>query len=361
MNIIYALSGEGRGHGSLARAILPVLRRAGHRVKVVTYGQSVARLADYDVIPIRGIKHGYDRRGRLSLWRSLGQNLGVLTYYASTWRELKRRLRQFSPDVCIANFEPFTSRVARSLGVPVLCFDNQHALLHLDRAPLPGFRWSAWLTKTAIRCVTPMAEHYVIMAFAPMRVDDARVHFVPPVVQEEIRRLRPECGPKILIYLKRPNPRFLGVLQQTDEEYLVYGYDRAATVGNLTFREFSSRMPGELGACKAVMGTTGMSLISEAFWLKKPFFGVPLKNEFEQTWNASLIRQSQFGDFAEEPSKADVDRFLARLDEYRAALARYHFDSDAAGNKLLELTGRVRTRPVGNLVPRGRATLPDRV
>jgi UDP-N-acetylglucosamine:LPS N-acetylglucosamine transferase len=120
-------------------------------------------------------------------------------------------------------------------------------------------------------------------------------------------------------------------------------------------------MPGELGECNAVMGTAGMSLISEAVWLKKPFFGIPLKNEFEQLWNAMLIRRSNFGDFSEEPSKAEVDRFFRTLNDYRSSLDAYQFDADAAGEKILELVGRKRAPERKGLAARDGAGLPDRV
>jgi len=342
VNIIYALSGEGRGHGSLARAILPVLQRAGHNLKVVTYGQSIGQLEDYDLIRIRGIRLYYDGQGRFSLLKSLLRNLGVLAYYAKSWKGLRRQLAEFSPDVLIVNFEPFTPLIARSLKVPIVSFDNQHALLYFHLPVPKGCGWSAWFTKTAIKLVVRRAEHYVIMAFTPSATDDGQVHVVPLVVQDEIRQVRPTAGPKVLVYLKRPNPRFLEVLKRTDQQFLVYGYNRAATDGNLTYRVFSDRMSGEIGACKAVMGTAGMSLISEAVWLKKPFFGIPVKNEFEQMWNATLIRQSNFGDFSEEPTKEAVDHFFRHLDEYRRSLEEYRFDADAAVTKLLEVIERRR-------------------
>ncbi len=341
MNVVYALSGEGRGHGSLARAILPVLRRAGHQVKVVTYGQSLAQLAGHDLIAIRGIRHGYTARGRLSLWRSVLLNLGVLAYYARDWRRLRAQLREFGPDALVTNFEPFAPRVARELGVPVVSFDNQHALL-FSRFPVPrGCGWSAWITKTATRVVVRRADHYVVMALTPFVTDNPRVHVVPPVVQQEIRRLAPTSGPHVLVYLKHPHPRFLEVLKRVDQPFVVYGYDKAATEGNLTFRVYSDRMPGELAAAKAVMGTVGMSLLSEAFWLRKPFFGVPLKNEFEQMWNAILIRRENFGDYSEEPTPDAVTGFLGRLPDYRRSLEGYRFNTDAAGEKLLEIIERV--------------------
>lgn len=337
MNIVYALSGEGRGHGSTARAILPVLQAAGHRVKVISYGQSVAQLAGYDLLPIRGIRHAYDEQGRLSLLRSAIRNHGIAAYYLRYWTPIRRRLRSFNPDVFIVNFEPLSARLARSLGVPIISFDNQHALVHAPHAVPRELRWSAWLTTTAIRLGVPRAAHYVVMAFGPLVVNDPRVSVVPPVIQDEYRKLKPAPGPRSLVYLKHPNPGLLEVLKRTSEEYLVYGYDVSATDRNLVFRPHGDQMPSEFAAARAVIGTAGMSLISEAIWLRKPFFAVPLKNEYEQTWNARRIRELGFGDFSENPSPPDLDRFFARQAEYRQSIEARRFDPDAATRRLLEL------------------------
>jgi len=340
MNIVYALSGEGRGHASTARSVLPVLEGAGHRLKVVTYGRSVSQLRDYDLLEIRGIRHSYNRAGRLSLPKSIAGNLGVLGYYWANWTSLRRQLRAFSPDLFIVNFEPFSALLARSLGVPFVSFDNQHALVFLQQRVPPGFRLSSLITKAATRVVTAGAEAYVVMSFSAAPWRRGNVHIVPPVVQSEFRRLRPEIGDYVLVYLKEPNPSFLQVLRQIDERFVIYGYNVDTADGNLTFRRFNDDMPREMAACKAVMGTSGLSFITEAVWLKKPYFGVPLKNEFEQTTNSFFIKEAGWGDFSEQPTRDEVEGFFRGLQGFRAALAEFRFDPDAAGKALLELADR---------------------
>jgi uncharacterized protein (TIGR00661 family) len=337
MNIVYALSGEGRGHASTARSVLPVLERAGHRLKVVTYGRSVGELQGYDLIEIRGIRHCYNQAGRLSLLRSLAGNVGIFGYYAAHWGPLRRQLRAFSPDLFIVNFEPLCPLLARSLGVPFVSFSNQHALLFVPQTVPAKFRSSALVTKTAARVVAAGADAYVVMSFLGDHQRRDHVRVVPPVLQEEFRQLKPEIGDYVLVYLKERNPALLQVLRQIHEHFVIYGYNVDAAEGNLTFRTFGRGMPQELAGCKAAIGTSGLSFITEAIWLKKPFFGVPLKGEFEQTANSLFIREAGLGDFAERPSRAEVEGFLAGLTAFRGALAEFRFDPDAAGKALLEL------------------------
>jgi uncharacterized protein (TIGR00661 family) len=246
-------------------------------------------------------------------------------------------LRAFSPDLFIVNFEPLAPLLARSLGVPFISFSNQHALLFV-RQPVPAkFRSSALVTKTAARVVAAGADAYVVMSFLRDHRHRDNVRVVPPVLQEEFRQLKSEIGGYVLVYLKERNPALLRILRQINEHFVVYGYDVDATEGNLTFRTFGRGMPRELAGCKAAIGTSGLSFITEALWLKKPFFGVPLKGEFEQTANALFIQEAGLGAFAERPAKEEVEGFLANLPAFRGALAEFRFDPDAAGKALLEL------------------------
>jgi uncharacterized protein (TIGR00661 family) len=293
---------------------------------------------------IRGIRHCYNKAGRLSLPRSIAGNAGVLRYYATHWMSLRRQLQVFSPDLFIVNFEPLTALLARSLGVPFISFSNQHALLFVPQRVPRGFYFSSLITKTAARVVAAGADAFVVMSFLPAETLPDNVHVVPPTIQDDFRRMRPETGDYVLVYLKERNPALLQVLRGIDERFVVYGYDLEATEGNLTFRVFNERMPRELAGCKAAIGTSGLSFITETIWLKKPFFGVPLKNEFEQTANSLFIREAGLGDFSEKPTFYEIAGFLRRLDRYRSALAEFRFDPDSAGRVLLGLAEAVASR-----------------
>jgi len=97
LNIVYALSGEGRGHGSLGESRIACAPKSRPSAKNRHLRPVTRQLEDYDVLPIRGIKHYYDRHSRLSLLRSIVKNAGVLSYYVSNWKTIRRQLKDFSP------------------------------------------------------------------------------------------------------------------------------------------------------------------------------------------------------------------------------------------------------------------------
>jgi UDP:flavonoid glycosyltransferase YjiC (YdhE family) len=96
------------------------------------------------------------------------------------------------------------------------------------------------------------------------------------------------------------------------------------TEGNLVYRPRGPGFLQDLADCKAIIGTTGFSLIADAIHLQKPYFGVPLKGQFEQTLNAFFLAESGLGEFSEEASPAAITAFLSRLPEFRRAFAGRH-------------------------------------
>jgi uncharacterized protein (TIGR00661 family) len=129
----------------------------------------------------------------------------------------------------------------------------------------------------------------------------------------------------------------------------VYCHDRVGRDGNLTFRSRGPHFLEDLAGCKAIVGTAGFSLIADAIHLRKPYFAVPLKRQFEQTHNAAILTASGLGESAEEITPALLRRFLGRLSHYRARLDSQQFDPTEQGETLRELLARI--RPARSPIP----------
>ncbi len=350
MNIVYGVSGEGLGHVFEAIEIVNRLRSEGHNVKVLTYGDRACRaLAPFGPTRIEGIHLYFNPRG-MSLFDTVTKNLRIVPFYARNWRRLRRELEEFGPDVFVTAYEPFSMVASHVLRRPLISMDNQNELLYI-KAPPGTNMFAFWLARMATRICTFGAASYVVKSFKKPEVRPGKVRFVSPIIQHEIRNLRPSVGRHVLVYLTKQNPQLIGILKSMDESFIVYCNNQVGEEGNIRYRAQGPTFLGDLGSCKAIIGTTGFSLIADSIFLRKPYFGVPLRKQFEQTHNAHFLTQSGLGEYSENITREEIERFLTKLPEYAARLAAYRLDPAEQENTLLELVGDLAEGPRGLAQP----------
>ena len=343
MNIVYGVSGEGLGHVFEAIEITTRLRLEGHSVKVLTYGDRACRcLGALDPTPIEGIHLYFDPKG-MSLGATVFKNLRIFPYYIRNWRRLRRELEAFKPDVFITAYEPFSMVASHVMHKPLISMDNQNELLHI-RAPKGTNMFAFWVAQLATRLCTFKATHYIVKSFHRRKGQGNRVRFVSPIIQNEIRRETPTDGSHVLVYLTKPNPELIDVLRSMNETFVVYCNNRVGSDGNITYRAQGPTYVRDLTTCKAIIGTTGFSLIADSIFLKKPYFGVPLRKQFEQTHNAHFLTESGLGVSSESISREQLERFLSHLPDYRERLAAYNLDPAEQEETLLELLRGIESR-----------------
>jgi uncharacterized protein (TIGR00661 family) len=325
MKIVYGVSGEGLGHVFEAIEIVTRLRREGHSVMVMTYGdRAIKSLAAFNPTRIEGIALHFNSKG-MSLPATVAKNLRVIPFYLWNGRRLLREMKDFGPDIFITAYEPFSMLASHWLGKPLVSMDNQNELLHME--PPPGTNMFAFrLARLATRICTHGAAVYIVKSLDKPGTVDARVRFVSPIIQAEIRRLRPTSEGPVLVYLTKPNPELIEILKSMDERFVVYCNNRVGEEGNICYRAQGPTYLPDLSDCKAIIATTGFSLIADSIFLKKPYFGAPLRKQFEQTHNAHFLTKSGFGEYSEEITRPQLERFLADLPRYRERLAEFNLD-----------------------------------
>jgi uncharacterized protein (TIGR00661 family) len=325
MKIVYGVSGEGLGHVFEAIEIVTRLRREGHSVMVLTYGDRAYKsLEPFNPTRIEGITLYFNSRG-MSLPATVGKNLPIIPFYLKNGRRLMRKIRDFCPDIFITAYEPFSMMASHCVGRPLISMDNQNELLHMK--PPPGTNMFAFrLARLATRICTYGAAAYIVKSLDKPGSGDARVRFVSPIIQDEIRRLRPSTGEHVLVYLTKPNPGLIEILKSMDERFVVYCGNQVGEDGNISYRAQGPTYIRDLGSCKAIIATTGFSLIADSIFLKKPYFGAPLRKQFEQTHNAHFLVKSGFGEYSETITRAQLENFLADLARYRERLAGFDLD-----------------------------------
>jgi len=341
MRIVYGVSGEGLGHVFEALEIAALLRSDGHDVKILTYGdRACSALAAYRPLRIAGLPLYFGPNG-LSLTQTLIKNRELPWFYLTHSRRLRAEVAAFEPDVFLTAFEPYTTYLAHALKRPLISMDNQNELLHLPEPRgenLMPYRLARWATQLC----TSGADYYLVKSFHKAAITGGnRIRFVSPLIQAQIRALEPKTGNHVLVYLTKPNAALVELLRSIDQTFLIYGDHPVRVEGNLHFRNRGASYLPALSECKAIIGTTGFSLIADAIYLKKPYFGVPLKGQYEQTHNAEYLRAAGIGDFSEHPSVQDLEFFFLRLASYGRALKKLDFNPTEQAEVLRELLDRV--------------------
>ena len=94
----------------------------------------------------------------------------------------------------------------------------------------------------------------------------------------------------------------------------------------------------DFATCKAVMATAGFTLMTEAFFLHKPYLALPMRGQFEQELNAYWLAKLKYGINLRRIRSEAVGNFLYRLADFKEALKDYTVvDNNAIKDKLGEL------------------------
>jgi uncharacterized protein (TIGR00661 family) len=143
-------------------------------------------------------------------------------------------------------------------------------------------------------------------------------------VRSEILQKKPSNGDSVLVYVTSPSPDLAKLLKSVRCRFVAYGFGRDGEESNILFKKPSlDGFMEDLIASKAVVANSGFSLVSEALYLGKPYLAVPVKNQFEQTYNAYHLDKMGYGAYWAELNKERLESFLFNLPVFRENLASY--------------------------------------
>jgi len=252
---------------------------------------------------------------------------------------LADELTTYRPDLLITDFEAFSPRAARRIGLPVLSFNHQQIITE-TRYTLPAsLRLQALVAMSVIKVIAPSKPEHLLLSsfFFPPLKHPSRTTLVPPIIRPAVQNLQPRQADHVLVYYNQPDEssHVLDQLRRIDAEFIVYNFDPpgpAQTYPNLVFKQPSlDGFLADLASSKAVVCTAGFTLISEALYLGKPLLVVPNRGIFEQTLNALFLQRENLGEavLGRSLQRQDLSSFLSRCDRYAERLR----NRPACGNK----------------------------
>lgn len=342
MKILYGVCGEGFGHSSRAKRVVPFLEKLGHEILIITYGQAYKILKNFNIIKIEGVKLFF-QDGKMSLSKTFSGNLEGMIKNAKNFSQVYKSVKEFNPDVCISDMELLTPIISHHLKTPLISFDNQHRLTNLDLEVPKEYKLDYFIAKTAVNRVVSKAKAFIILSFTKPKKKSKDSFVVSPILREEIIKLKPKKKNYVLVYLTKKNRKLIKILKSINENFIVYGHNKDKVSKNLKFRKAGPHFIQDLKDCKAIIATAGFTLMSEALYLKKPYYALPLGGQFEQTLNALFLKEAYFGEFSEKPSKEELEKFLHSLSFYEKKLRNHKTNPEEALDVLRKVLSKIKS------------------
>lgn len=330
-NILYGVNGEGAGHSTRSKEVISHLQDKGHQVHVASFDRGLKNLSDsFEVTEIFGLRLTYVNN-RVRYRRTIARNLFKAPKAARSSHRLMKLAEQWKIDLVITDFEPLSCHIGHRRHVPVISIDNQHCLTNAVITYPSRYRREAAATKLVTRLMTPRANAYLVTSFFTAPVRRPNTFLFPPILRQEVLGTHASEGEDVLVYVTSPALELVKSLANIRCRFIAYGFGREGREGSVIFKKPS--MEGflqDLAGCKAIIANAGFSLLSEAFYLRKPYLAVPVQHQFEQIFNAFYVDKMGYGACWEELNKERVESFLFNLPLYKEKLASYPREGNSA-------------------------------
>jgi uncharacterized protein (TIGR00661 family) len=311
VKILYAIQGTGNGHIARAEEIAPLLNNFGKVDLFVSGSQADIKLPFPVKYKSTGLSFFFGKKGGIDFLKTFKNNSS---------KRVMREIKEFPVekyDLVINDFEAITAWACHKRDVPCIALSHQFALLS-PRSPRP-------------KHFDPVGTWF-LNNYAPVK-DGVGFHFASydeniftPVIRERIRRMKPTDDGHYTVYLPAYDDkklvklllRFPAIKWQLFSKHTNKPYH----IGKLSVYPVNNEAFSiSMASAHGVFCGAGFETPAEALYLKKKLLVVPMKNQYEQHFNAASLKQMgvpsikkvnkknliKIGDWIESTTKVNVD------------------------------------------------------
>ncbi len=310
MHITIAINGEGRGHFSRARALAEILKER-HRITFRAPAHLAGELRNlFPDCTVREIPYlAFEQNGfTLDILKTIVKNIPLVLRAPRVQTRLARELREEGTQMVLSDFEPFTSRAAKLVGIPVLQLNHPGVVTR-----------SAWFSPSWL--LSAIVSNYMMGHADKTLICSFFDGDIGPIVRAELRNKERTDGDYFVVYQKPLYREFLAPVLSA------LGEDRFRI-----FPDSRANYADALAGCAGLIAPAGHQSISEALALGKPVFVIPVQGQFEQELNAFKLKESGCGDWCFFHELAHrLPSFIHSIKQYQTAL-QAHRDRPASEN-----------------------------
>jgi len=320
MNIAYFVHGRGRGHAARTYSVLPILKKANFDIHLFAGAMAIDQFGNEKVNAIPSVMPGN----------------GAFSIFIRRLKSDYKILKKLNPDVVISDGDAPSIYIARILGVPSIAVGHGMIVPYFKH-PFPLPRKDYIQEYLNVMISSWVANYKIAIHFTELESKNKRVLSAFP--DNDFKDLQTEYVNEdfLLSYFRDKNAeKPIRLLLDSGQSVHNFGHPvDGATNFNVDPTEFRK----QLLKCKAVIGSSGSNLISEAIFLKKPMFALYKTGDFEQWINAQYLQKYNYGiaNSLEKLTVGSVNRFIQFLDQNEAGFERNKTDTLPFSQVLLSL------------------------
>ncbi len=297
MKILYAVNSNGQGHINRSRIFIKALLGIGHEVKVFVSGKKPPQYFT-DLAPhvcFRYSFHGIYRNNKVDVISTFIKNILNFYEYNCLYNELKKHILKERYDLIISDLEPLSSLAGKKTKTIVVGIDHQHAVFHPSSPKIKGFLRDKFIAYFITTLFLPSYRHIFSIDFTNKLKTYKKRTVVPIVQNKHLLEYKPKKGEYFLCYLPTVSQdKILRVFSQFKQmKFIVYGFNTRMVKKNIIFKKTDRKgFLEDVANSKAVISNAGFMLPVEICHFKKVLWALPLKNQFEQCYNAIQLRKN---------------------------------------------------------------------
>ncbi len=280
MKILYAIQGTGNGHISRAMDLVPRLRLKAD-VDVLLSGIQADLPLPFDVkFRMHGLSFIFGKRGGVDYYS---------TFMRNTVRSIVREVRSLPVedyDLVISDFEPVSAWACKLRKQRIIGLSHQ-AVVMSEKAPQPEHRDA--MGTFFLRHYAPAADSY---GFHFQSYDKG---IFTPVIRREVREQVIENKGHFTVYLPAYDDEHLirHLRSIKDVQWHVFSKHckQAKFFENIFIQPINNeRFIESMASAEGVLCGAGFETPAECLFMGKKLMVIPMKNQYEQHFNAAALR-----------------------------------------------------------------------
>lgn len=281
MKILYAVQGTGNGHLSRAKEIIPALLNRAQVDVLVSGTQAEVSIPHPIKYVYKGLSFYFGKKGGIDFIKTIKRN-SIL----SVLKEVKNCPVE-NYDLVINDFEPITAMACNLKGVKSISLSHQSAL-YTPNVPKPTHTdlIGKFILKKYAKCSINYGFHF-------KKYND---NIYTPIIRNAIRTLKRIEKDHYTVYLPSySDKKIIEVLSEIkDIKWKVFSKNakKYYQVKNVYVRPIDSeKFEKSLASCKGILCGAGFETPAEAIYLQKKLMVIPMKNQYEQHFNARALEE----------------------------------------------------------------------